>query len=296
MTITRRRLGCALLLVLIGANVAVWSGRALRPNPLHKSLPCRLAARVYRASPAAGRRAYRLIIAVNSGKPTAGEAMEDLAERLDGPEQVALLERLLREYPDRTHESFAMAPLFRTYAAEEPAKALPLAQEMLQNSRNGYQAKFWRQAVSYAQDMVLVRRLMAQGKFKEASLLLNQTTVPRPTLLNQITVEGWVDLTAHDLLRSEVADRAGDTEAAFDVLATALVPAPNERLYPAFRTYGAKLNKTPAQVADELWAKRMEKAPIMADFELPFLAGGGTVKLADLRARSIVLVNFWFPT
>lgn len=128
------------------------------------------------------------------------------------------------------------------------------------------------------------RTLIAGKKGADALALLEKTKVPR-------ALEESSQLT---VLKAEAADASGDSARAYEMLAAELVKDINEDYQKAIVKYGAKLGKSPKQVDEELWSRRMQKAESFKEFDLAKLGGTERVKLSDLRGK-VVLADFWFP-
>jgi hypothetical protein len=128
------------------------------------------------------------------------------------------------------------------------------------------------------------RALIAEGKGTEALVRLEKAKPPS-------SVDDDAQL---DLLRAEAAAATGDLGRAYEILAAALVTEFKDGAQKAIVGYGAKLGKSPKQVDDEIWARRMQKAEPFEDFDLAKLGSSKRVKLSDLRGK-VVLVDFWFP-
>jgi hypothetical protein len=126
--------------------------------------------------------------------------------------------------------------------------------------------------------------LIAAKKGADALALLEKTKVPR----------ALEDSSQFTLFKAEAADASGGPAKAYELLVAELVKDINEDYQKAIVIYGAKLGKSPKQVDEELWSRRMQKAEPFKEFDLAKLGGTGRVKLSDLRGK-VVLVDFWFP-
>lgn len=201
-------------------------------------------------------------------------------------ERIAMLEKLLSFFPPSESQATELHTrlLFDAYNRTDPPKALALAQEMAMLLPERSAAKQdWQGFVQYAQSMLIAATLMDRKSYTEAV-----------TLLNKLTPPCLVSADPQTLLLAEATDMAGNTAQAYQILAGAMAEQPSDALLPALIRYGGKLEKTPAQIEDEVWTIGIKKAPVLKDFELNSLLGRKKVWLSDYRGR-VVLVDFWYP-
>jgi thiol-disulfide isomerase/thioredoxin/Tfp pilus assembly protein PilF len=217
--------------------------------------------------------------------PTDREAMFALLTlSADAPtpeERMALLERMWRGFPDERSVShnWTMKDLFGLFGRFDPPKAVELAGAMAR----AYPADTtWPGVLAVEEQLVRAQSLIAAKRFEEASALLAKVSVP-----------SGMDAMPYYLLRAE-AMGAGDPAKAYAGLMTVALPEPRDAIESALKLYGEKLGKTPAQVDEDLWARRFAAATPFKPFELKNARTGQPVRLADHKGR-IVLVNFWFP-
>ncbi len=247
----------------------------------------------------AGRRYYAALLEKHAGTKDGAAAIQQFIGGVEDPaEKAALIDRFRREYPnDWTPAYFANNDLFGTYVSVDPQKGLHFARGILaavENPKPGADGKtalsapylktMWTRNVGYAQAVVDARALIAAGKGAEALARLEKETVP-----------GSVDDEAQlDVLRAEATAASGDAAKAYDMLVSSLAADFHESAQKAIVGFGAKMGKSPKQIDDEVWARRMQKAETFAAFDLAKLGSQERVKLADLRGK-VVLVDFWFP-
>src|ERR1022692_4885680 len=104
--------------------------------------------------------------------------------------------------------------------------------------------KTWSNLFTYQTLLVKARALFSEGVDKstvEAIRLLED-------LLTDKRLPRYLDSTPLNLLLAEITGARGDSQAAYDVLLRPMAEQPNDELYKSLLQYGAKLNKTTAQV------------------------------------------------
>jgi hypothetical protein len=240
------------------------------------------------------------MITRNTGTKTGQDALTRFISNTEyEKEKTALIEEFRRDYPSAwTPTNGFNSTLFASYVTSDPAKGLAFAREIqsaLQNDKsepNSAAAKSaerskttWKTNTEYAQALVQARSLIAEKKGADALALLEKT---KPLSLLE-------DSSQFELLKAEAADAGGDTAKAYEILAADLVKDINDDYRNAALKYGTKLGKNTRHVDEEIWTRRMQKAEVFKEFDLPRMGGKDTLKLSDLRGK-VVMVDFWFPT
>lgn len=271
---------------------------------------------------------YRQLVEDRAAKyPKNLDFLLDLAAQNAPPaEETAILEKIYKLYgPSSANPSdsidYMMADLFNLYAQSDPAKALEFAQR-IQNDEAAQAIKkaaadksknqsatanakkpkpgdkppepFWQTIAEYQKSLIDARALLAQKKYPDAQALLEKhalkaTSTFDPSGINQDPYE----LAMAEALAGSNSGSSG-AQKAYDRIKTDLLPQPDASLENALLAYGAKLNKTPAQIDDDIWQTRESKAKAMTPFDLKQYVTDKEIKLADYRGQ-VVLVNFWFP-
>jgi len=214
----------------------------------------------------------------------------------DPAEKAALIERFRREWPNQWLPSLSVNPdLFSAYFRERPEKGLAFAREMLaapelplrdgefSTIQPGDFEDLWTRIVRYAQAIVDAQGLIRERKPRDALALLEKVRTPA-------TVGDLRHLT---LTRAEATAASGDVPKAYEMLAAELAADPIMEYRQAIATYGALLGKSPKQIDEEIWTRRLAKARTFKEFDLRRLDGQDHVKLSDLRGK-VVLVDFWY--
>lgn len=213
-------------------------------------------------------------------------------------DRVSVLESMRRDYVDRPFSTVGMeepgvfsgwledtmVDLFNLYAKDNPQKALDLAQEM---QKREWADPDWKLAVEYQQNFLNASGLIAEGKYSEALALLQKT-------YSSYLVTNRIDHTQANLAAASALAGSGKVQEAFDALAADWIKSPNPELKGGLDKYGAKLEKSSAQIDDSLWQKWTANAKPMKSFELKSLDKTRKVKLSDFHGR-VILVSFWFP-
>jgi hypothetical protein len=243
----------------------------------------------------AARRYYAGFQQKHAGTKDGASGLQQFISAVEDPaEKTALVERFRRDYPtDWTPDYSTNNDVFGSYVSYDPQKGLDFAKEILvaieapKPGSNGkttpppeYLKTRWVRNVEYAQAVVDARKLISEKKGADAIARLENVTVP-----------GSVDDEAQlDVLRAGATAATGDVARAYDMLLTSLAADINEGAQEAILGYGAKLGKSPKQVDDEVWARRMQKAETFKEFDLAKLGGGERVRLSDFRGK-VVLVD-----
>lgn len=282
------------------AAAAKYAEKAAESAPDDFALKLTYASALWTIDQAGSRKYFRDLVAHNAGTTSGSTALQRFISTTEDPkEKVALIEQFRREYPkDWTPVSYLNNTLYGQYLAANPAKGLAFAQEILKELESATTVPntkglpspaernktTWKANVDYAEALVRARTLIAEKKGTDALALLEKTKVPR-------VLE---DSSQFTLFKAEAANASGGPAKAYELLAVELVKDINEDYQKAIVSYGAKLGKSPKQVDEELWSRRMQKAELFKEFDLAKLGGTGRVKLSELRGK-VVLVDFWFP-
>ncbi len=197
----------------------------------------------------------------------------------DKAEKVRVYEQLRQSYaPEKFNwSSSGMSGLFDAYLLSAPAKAIALAKDM--GAKNGWPAK-----VVLAENITKARELLANNKSAEALELVKDIKTPRYSSASDMI----------NLLKSEVYFAAGNKEGAYDSLVKIYAVSPSDELDKAINSYGAKINKTAAQVKQDVWKYRETKAYDAPAFDLDQYLVKGKATLDDFNGK-VVLLTFWFP-
>jgi thiol-disulfide isomerase/thioredoxin len=178
-----------------------------------------------------------------------------------------------------------MEGLFDVYERVSPDKARPLAQDMLRTLTGADDQKAWASNVVFAQNLAMARALLGEHKDAAASAVLEATQISR--------YSGNAEMFA--LLRAQAADAAGKTKMAFDTLVARFAKTPSDSVHAAILRYGAKLQKSPAQVDSAVWAVRDKGAKPAPAFTLAtYPVSKDSMSLANYTGK-VVLLTFWFP-
>jgi thiol-disulfide isomerase/thioredoxin len=243
--------------------------------------------------------------ALNSADPSSGQAaMLDIAKRFptsargaqalywlgvkapDDGKRIAILAQLRQEFPPEKFSWSAngMSDLFDAYLRVDPAKALKLAQEMQSDKGLEKESKEWVPRVELAQTYIQVNQEVAAGKAEDAVALLDKlSAVPHSSNAAMLV-----------RLRAQVMVKAGQLHGAYASLLKQQARWPENATRAALEITGAQLNKTADQVRADLKRALDANAKLAPRFNLQQYGSAGTVSLAKLRGK-VVLLTFWFP-
>ncbi len=201
------------------------------------------------------------------------------ARSTDPKEKVTVYEKLRQLYPPQKFNwsNSGMSGLFDIYLESDPQKARALAQSMGNSSG-------WPSKDTLALNIQNVRKLMAEQKFAEASVLLNTVRLPR--------YSGSIELVA--LLKAEAAAGLGNPAMAYDSLVALHAKKPSDALYTALKKYGGKIGKGNPQIDNDTWSLREKASAPAPAFNLGLYTSDGTASLEDYKGK-VVLLTFWFP-
>ena len=218
------------------------------------------------------------------GSPSAALLTAMADAQPDDAQRTTYREKILKTYARRANPlqnlTIPMRALFEAYNVTDPAKALGFAEEQ---AKIYPRTRQWAQVVEYQKTLIAAQALAGEKKFTEAQDKVEKLVAPFG--LSQNSVE---------IVKATIQYGAGESEAAYTALLKAAAHRPTVQMETAIRDMGGKMNRTPAQVNDDLWRTLTEKNTPMREFELNDTKGQA-VKLSSLRGK-VVLLHFWHPT
>lgn len=164
----------------------------------------------------------------------------------------------------------------------DPAKAVALAEDMVKLKSE--ELKDWDGQLTIAQNVVAVKKLIAEKKGAEALALIDKIKLPRYFSFN----------TGLLLLKAESIAVSGNSQGAYDSLIVYFSKAPEVKLRKALKTYGTELGKNDAQVDADIWKRLDAVSKPATPFTLKRYLTPGQTSLSDYRGR-VVLLTYWFP-
>jgi thiol-disulfide isomerase/thioredoxin len=203
-------------------------------------------------------------------------------EAPDDAKRIAISEQMRAQFPPEKFNwsSSGMSALFDAYLRVDPLKAVKLAQEM--QGEKG--AKEWATRAKLAQTYIQVNEKVAAGKPAEAVALLDKLSAnPRSSNAAMLV-----------RLKAQVMIKAGQLKGAYASLLKQQAKWPEDATRASLESAGQQLNKTPAQVHADLKRTLDANAKVAPPFNLQQYGSAGTVSLAKLRGK-VVLLTFWFP-
>jgi len=208
----------------------------------------------------------------------------------DDAKRIAILEQLRQQFPPEKFNWSAdgMSDLFDAYLRVDPRKAVKLAQEMQgdKGSEKGSEkiSKEWAARADFAQTYIQVNQKVAAGKAEDAVALLDKLSAnPRSSNAAMLV-----------RLKAQVMIKAGQSQGAYASLLKQQARWPEDATRAALEVTGKQLNKTADQVRADLKGVLDAQASIAPPFNLQQYGSAGTVSLAKLRGK-VVLLTFWFP-
>jgi len=204
----------------------------------------------------------------------------------DDARRIAILEQLRQQFPPEKFNWSAngMSDLFDAYLRVDPVKALKLAQEMQSDKGLEKESKEWVARVELAQTYIQVNQKVAAGKAEDAMALLDKLSANRYSSNAAMLVR----------LKAQVMVKAGQSQGAYASLLKQQARWPEDATRAALEITGKKLNKTADQVRADLKGALDVNAKLAPPFNLQQYGSAGTVSLAKLRGK-VVLLTFWFP-
>jgi thiol-disulfide isomerase/thioredoxin len=218
--------------------------------------------------------------------PTSGrgaQALYWLADKApDDARRIAILKQMREQFsPEKFMWSAeGMSDLFDAYLRVDPLKAVKLAQEM--QGKKG--SKEWATRMGLAQTYIQVNKKVADGKAEDAVVLLDKLSAnPRSSNAAMLV-----------RLKAQVMIKTGQLQGAYASLLNQQAHWPEDATRTALESTGKQLNKTADQVRADLKGVLDAHAKIAPPFNLQEYGSAGTVSLAKLRGK-VVLLTFWFP-
>jgi len=242
---------------------------------------------------------------LKSADPSHGEAaMLDIAKRFptsargaqalywladkapDDAKRISILEQLRQQFPPEKFSWSAngMSDLFDAYLRIDPLKAVKLAQEMHSEKGSEKGSKEWAARADLAQTYIQVNQKVAAGKAEDAMALLDKLSANRYSSNAAMLVR----------LKAQVMIKAGQSQGAYASLLKQQARWPEDATRAALEITGKQLNKTAGRVRADLKGALDANAKVAPPFNLQQYGSAGTVSLAKLRGK-VVLLTFWFP-
>lgn len=162
----------------------------------------------------------------------------------------------------------------------DPEKAIALAEEMSKKDTSQEQSSYWKEEEVRIKKITDAKQLIAQQKLMEAQDLLSQIQ--------------YIGFNLSDYLPLLKAEAAASPGAAYDTLMIAFFNHMSEPLHKGLITYGAKNNKTAAQVDEDIYQQVLAKATPATPFTLKRYLTPGNASLSDFKGK-VVLLTYWFP-
>lgn len=186
---------------------------------------------------------------------------------------------LKKMYPPQKFDWSAngMAHLTDIYLQTDPNKALALINEM-------GEGKDWILRKQIAEALIQIDMLERDRDYKNAVTKLEGLKLPQYNDINDFMA----------LKKAALLDKAGDTKAAYNSLATKLAKEPTDTFYAAIELYGKKTGKDEGQILKDIDAIRYSNATPAAPFDMGLYTSESKLKLSDLKGK-VVLLTFWFP-
>ncbi|TCC97168.1 TlpA disulfide reductase family protein [Pedobacter hiemivivus] len=197
------------------------------------------------------------------------------------------------KYYELLHNSYApekfnwsasgMSGYFEILLAEDPQKAVALAQEMAKDEKS--EKKQWSALVLQAQIVAKARMLMDQKNGVEALAVLNQLKLSKYSSFKTDLV----------LLKAKANELSGNTKAAYDSLIVTFAKTPAVALKTTITDYGIKLGKNEIVIDADIWRHLEAVSQVATPFNgLKRYLTPGAASLADYKGK-VVLLTYWFP-
>ena len=203
-------------------------------------------------------------------------------------EQISLYERLRAAYPPEEFNWSAsgMGLLADLYSETQPEKALAIAEQMVAataDEPDGWGAKTWNERLTFQKNVIQGSQQIADGEFRQAVELLQDTTIPR-----------FVNANVFHETRARALDGAGQTVEAYEYLLRLAAKEPTDMVWTATLFYAEKLGKDARTMRSEIRDVLEEDAEEIEDYTFERYDNGERVSLSDFEGK-VVLLNFWYP-
>ena len=206
----------------------------------------------------------------------------------DREERISVYERLRAAYPPEEFDwsGSGMTQLADLYSESQPEKALALAEQMVAATAeepDGWSATHWNDRLIFQQAVIKGNELIADGQFRQAVELLQDTTIPR-----------FVNANVFHEIKARALDGAGQTVEAYEYLLPLAAKEPTDRVRAATLLYAEKLGKNGKTIKAEIRDLLEEESEEIKDYSFERYDNGEQVSLSDFRGK-VVLLNFWYP-
>ncbi len=196
--------------------------------------------------------------------------------------EIQWLEKLRSQYSPAKYDWswFGAYDLFMLYDRTEPAKARALADEMhalLPKDDD------WTALASYANATNAAENMLS-SRPADAFAALKAIQPP----------EKRFDMGRVQLLEAHVLELQGKTAEAYSLLISSYAAQPTDEMRSAIGRVAAKLGKSPANEASDIWTAISGNAKPAIPFALPGFTDAKQVTLESYRGH-VVIVDFWFP-
>jgi thiol-disulfide isomerase/thioredoxin len=174
-----------------------------------------------------------------------------------------------------------MEMLFDIYMESDPAKALTLAQGLMNTNPDDS----WKSFATYAKSIVDADQYVERGEAGKALETLDLVKLPK-----------WYDSEHHLLVlkRAQAFGASKQPQKAYDALLKAYATAPSDDIWPDLVSSGKELGKEVGQVDADVWTQQVKNSRPAVPFSLPTYSGDKPRSLADFTGR-VILLNFWYP-
>ncbi len=247
------------------------------------------ASRLNQTDPAVGRKKSLEVAERFPESERGAQALYWLAYRTEErEEQISLYERLRAAYPPEEFNWSAsgMGLLADLYSETQPEKALAIAEQMVAataDEPDDWGAKIWTERLTFQKNVIKGNQLIADGQFRQAAELLQDTTIPRFTNANVF----------HET-SARALHGAGQTVEAYEYLLRLAAKEPTDRVWTATLSYAEKLGKDEKTTRAEIRDVLEEDAEEIEDYTFERYDNGERVSLSDFKGK-VVLLNFWYP-